>query len=335
MTSTDAREDLCLVTGATGFIGTRFCEGLMNTGAQRIRALVRSSKKSLLLPGPNIERARGDLLDAGSVSRAVQGCDIVVHLAHGDDRYAPIATRNLVEAACRSRVRRFVHVSSVVVHGFVHSENASAYAASKFEEEQIVRQAMDCGGLQGVILRPTIVYGPKGPFVTRVIEEARTGTVTVIDEGDGICNAVFVDDVCHAIEAAMVVEAALGKTMVINADHAVTWREFTLAFANLVRPPPQVRNVSAVEAYRWWADHPPAPQPPHRSLLERMARKAIRMVSPMQAPAPYPDPGRIWRESERLEYPNDDAKYLLDWSPRMDLAAGAAEVRKWLDRSAR
>jgi len=335
------RPELCLVTGATGFIGARLCERLNLAGEQRIRAFVRSPKKAAGLVGPKIEIARGNLLDADSVARAVNGCDAVIHLAHAGGSGAA-ATRNMVEAASRAGVRRFVHVSSVAVDDGLlidpHLEQASRasnassgedYRISKAEQEIIVRQAMAGNAFECVILRPTIVYGPKGPFVTRVLEEAATGIVTVIDGGVGLCNAIYVDDVCDAIEAAMVSRSAAGKAMIVNADRAVTWREFIVTFANFIQPPPQVKDISSVEARNWWAAHPPSPPSPPRPLLIKAVRKAVRMVSPKPPPPEFPDLGRIGRESEHAEFPNDDAKSLLYWTPRMDFAAGAVEIRKW------
>src|SRR5215469_14002398 len=113
--SLDEKPAMCLVTGATGFIGSRFCERLNIPGRQRVRAFVRSRKKAASLVGARVEIVRGDLLDSECASRAVKGCDVVVHLAHGDR--AATATRNLVEASCRAGVQRFVHISSMVVDG--------------------------------------------------------------------------------------------------------------------------------------------------------------------------------------------------------------------------
>lgn len=71
------------------------------------------------------------------------------------------------------------------------------YSDAKARAEKVVQRAI-ARGLPGVILRPTIVYGPYSPFVVRVIEAAPTGTIDLIDGGDGICNAVYVDDVVSA-----------------------------------------------------------------------------------------------------------------------------------------
>ena len=107
-------------------------------------------------------------------------------------------------------------------------------------------------GLPGVILRPTVVYGPYSPFVARVVQSARAGSVSLIDHGAGVCNAVYVDDVCDAICAALHSDNALGKAMFVNADRAVSWRDFNLTFANMVAPAPTVSNFAAHEVLAHW-----------------------------------------------------------------------------------
>jgi nucleoside-diphosphate-sugar epimerase len=340
----EERPRLCLLTGATGFIGTRFCERANRAGTQRFRALVRSNDGAFLV-GPAVETVQGDLLNPESISRALEGCDAVVHLAHGENHLAATATRNLVEAACRAGVQRFVHISSMSVHGPAPGPEAACestarigryneeYCDSKAEEEEIVQRAMDSGSLAGVILRPTVVYGPSGGFVKLVLDEARTGTVTVIDDGAGVCNAVFIDDVCDAIDAAIVSREALGKAMFITADEAVTWGTFIQTFADFIEPPAQVNNISSAEADAWWTAHPPSPQPGRRSLFSRALRKAARMVLPEPSPPPFPARGRIMRETVQVTFLNGEAKRLLGWIPKTDFAAGAAEIRTWLDNS--
>ena len=119
-------------------------------------------------------------------------------------------------------------------------------------------QAATAAGLRAVILRPTIVYGPYGPFVTSIVDAARErGVVTLLDEGRGICNAVYVDDVCDAIRAAIENERALGHAFFVTADRAVTWREFNLTFAEMVVPPPRVVSVDSAEVRRYWASQRP------------------------------------------------------------------------------
>lgn len=333
---------LCLVTGATGFIGSRLCTRLQWSGQQKIRAMVRSADRGAAISGPLVDIVQGDLLDRDAIARALEGCDTVIHLAHAEDDIAARATKNLVDAASRAGVQRFVHVSSISVHGpspgseAAHESTArigrygESYCDAKAEEEEIVQRAMDAGMLPGVILRPTVVYGPGGYFVASVLKEARAGNVTIVDDGNGSCNVVYVDDVCDAIEAALHSPNALGHAMFINADHAVTWREFTLALATLVNSKPDVKSVSSVDAIAWWASNPVRPPKPPRTIVHRILRKVVRTIFP-KPDLPFPPLGRISRETVQIEFANGEAKRLLNWSPQIDFPAGVARVKDWLE----
>lgn len=332
-----------LVTGATGFIGSRFCARLQWAETQKIRVLARSAEKASSISGSFVEVVEGDLLEPRAIAKALEGCDAVVHLAHADDDIAAKATRNLVDAATRAGIRRFVHVSSMSVHGpdpgpeAAHESTArigrygESYCDAKAEEEEIVRLAMDSGRLPAVVLRPTIVYGPGGSFVESIVKDARSGRVSLVDEGTGVCNVVYIDDVCDAIEAALTSPDAVGAAVFINGDRAVSWKEFVLSIASLVEPEPIVENISSADALAWWAQHPARPVKTGRSLPSKVVRRAIRMLRPKPAAPPYPSVGRIQREIVRVEFANAEAKRLLHWTPKVDFAAGVDRVKEWLD----
>jgi nucleoside-diphosphate-sugar epimerase len=103
------------------------------------------------------------------------------------------------------------------------------------------------------------------------VEAARErGTFTLLDEGRGVCNAVYVDDVCDAIRSAIENDRAVGSAFFITADRAVTWREFNLAFAEMVAPPPRIVSLSSDEVRRYWASQ----RPTVRSEIRAFARLA-------------------------------------------------------------
>lgn len=278
-----------------------------------------------------------DLLRPGQAGKALQGCDAVIHLAHGHK--GPEATRRLVEAAIRQRVRRFVHISTMSVHGPAPGAEAAReetarigrygheYSDSKAEQEEIVQAASSRGDLPVVILRPTVVYGLGGHFESQVIEQARGGEVTLFDDGVGICNPVFVDDVCDAIDAALWREEALGEAMFVNGDEQISWGEFIRAFAALVQPVPRFVNLSSAEALRYWAEHPPEPV---GGLMKRVQRKLMRLGGWRPPVAPWPAAGRVLRETFPVHFSNEKAKRLLNWSPRVGFEQGVALTRDWL-----
>jgi nucleoside-diphosphate-sugar epimerase len=331
MPTPQPRPKRCLITGASGFIGTRLCERLAAGAAQDFVRMVRNPA----LAGPQAVVA--DLLQPAQVAQALQGCDAVIHLAHGDR--GPQATRTLVDAAMAQGVQRFVYTSTMSVHGPAPGPEAAReetarigrydhdYSDSKAEQEEIVQAACDRGDLAAVILRPTVVYGPRGVFVQQIVEQALAGEVTLFDQGRGICNAVYVDDVCDAIDASLTRDEALGQAMFINADEPVSWGEFIHAFAGLVEPAPRYVELSSAEALRYWAEHPP--QQAH-GLLPRAMNKLKRMAGWRPPVAPWPPLGRVMRETFPIAFANDKAKRLLGWAPRVDFAQGVALTAQWL-----
>jgi nucleoside-diphosphate-sugar epimerase len=204
----------------------------------------------------------GSLDDRQALDRALEGCDTVVHLAYSE----PSHTRNLVQVSMRRGIRRFVHISSIAVHGPHPDQAASSesgavigrypgedYSNRKAAAEHIVQQAIQ-KGFPAIILRPTIVYGPYGPFVTSIVTTTRAlGLLVLIDEGNGICNAVYVDDVCDAIAAAIQADRGVGETFFVNGDRAVTWRDFNLAFARMVDADPPIVSLRSDDVRMYWA----------------------------------------------------------------------------------
>jgi len=258
-----------LVTGATGFIGSRLCELLSLEHRMPHRALVRQFSRAARIARLDSRLVAGDLLDVGSLDRALEGCDAVVNLAHADDRTAKAQTSNLVDACVRAGVRRLVHISSMAVHGpspnmpIVTESTApikrwrEAYSDAKAAAEAVVLAAAGQGKLAAVVLRPTIVYGPFSFFVTPIVADARQGRISLIDGGQGICNAVYVDDVCSAIIAALQRDDAVGSAFLINGDTRLTWRDFISTFAGMVEGDKVIHDHSADEiAAHWSAQRP-------------------------------------------------------------------------------
>jgi nucleoside-diphosphate-sugar epimerase len=365
-----------LITGASGFIGSRLCEKFKLQYGLPYRAAVHRFDRAARIARLGSELISFDLRQPAALDAALEGCDAVVHLAFVS---AGTAETQLVRAAKRARVKRFIHVSSMAVHGPTPGPECATeatatigrynqpYSDAKAGAEKVVQQGI-AGGLPGVILRPTIVYGPYSPFVVRVIEAARAGAIDLIDDGNGICNAVYVDDVCDAIHAALHNQNAVGQAMFVNGDRAVSWREYNLTFANMVTPPPEIRTVSSADIRNHWDALKPSLRSNAKALsrllsssdfhdqlatvplmkstirwtkvrlkkllsdngLAALRRAGGASVGRIPAPA-WPDEGRLVREDFHLEFSNALARRVLDWRPAFDLAAGAAATRTWLE----
>lgn len=258
-----------LVTGATGFIGSRLCELLSLEYRLPYRALVRDFARAARIARLDSELVAGDMQDPLSLALAVKGCDAVINLAHGDDQSAVKQTTQLVDACRYAGVRRFIHVSSMAVHGpspglsVLTEANApierwgEAYSDAKSAAEAVVTAAGNRGTLETVVIRPTIVYGPYSFFVTPIVQDARAGKISLIDGGRGICNAVYVDDVCEAIMAALDRDDAVGSAFLINGDERITWGDFITTFAGMAEGAKTIHDHSLDEIAAYWQSKRP------------------------------------------------------------------------------
>jgi nucleoside-diphosphate-sugar epimerase len=368
-----------LITGATGFIGTRLCERLALVYGLPYRALVRNYTHANRIARLDAEMVRGDLADRASIRDALDGCDAVIHLAHGDDAAAPAETRNLVAECARRGVKKFVHVSSMSVHGPAPGPACAAeatagigryadpYCRSKARAELIVQRAVR-QGFPAAILRPTVVYGPFSGFVTSIVAAARSGSITLIDDGRWTCNAVYVDDVCDAIRAALERDEAIGRPCFVNGQ-PVTWREFALGFARMVSADTDVVSLSSDEIRAYWEKQRPSLQTNLRALLklvaspelhktlasvpafavgirsakravvrrlsseslQRLKKRAARPAGASGASVGVPNPGRLIRETCRVAFSTERAREVLRWQPAHDFERGAMKTRAWLE----
>src|SRR5213075_1472161 len=118
---------LAFVTGATGFLGSHVARVLADQGAD-LRVLVRSTSSLRNLEGLKAETATGDLRDAGSLEKAMAGCDMVFHVAADYRLWVKDpaemyqsnvgGTRSILESARKNGVQRLVYTSSVATVGF-------------------------------------------------------------------------------------------------------------------------------------------------------------------------------------------------------------------------
>jgi nucleoside-diphosphate-sugar epimerase len=276
-----------LVTGATGFIGSRFCERLSLEHHVPYRALVRQFSRAARIARLDCELAGGDMLDPSSLVRALEGCDAVVNLAHADDKTAARQTSNLADACERAGVRRLVHISSMAVHGpapgiAVVTEKTAPikrwdepYCDAKVAAEAVVMAAAKRGALATVILRPTIVYGPFSFFVTPIAQDARHGKISLIDGGRGVCNAIYVDDVCDAIMAALHRDDAVGGAFLLNGDSRLTWRDFITTFAAMVDGAKTIQDHSREEIEAYWRAQRPRARDSFKAAIRLAASPAF------------------------------------------------------------
>lgn len=238
--------NLVLVTGASGFIGGRLVEKLMQEHDVRVRVLAPHFGRCARVARFPVELCRGDLADPLSLRRACDGVDTVFHLAYsGASPAANISgASHLGEAAVASGVRRFVHVSTISVYGETppgplaesdpRGRITDPYSATKAAVEKIFLELHLKKGLPLVVLQPTIVYGPfGGAWTVKPLSQVQAGRFVLPANGQGVCNAVYVDDVADACLLAAQREKAVGECFLISGAAPVTWERFYRAYERM------------------------------------------------------------------------------------------------------
>ena len=222
---------LVLLTGASGFIGTRIQSLLLKRG-YHLRILTRKPGSKL----SSIDCFVGDLTDALACRRATENVNIVIHAAGSKrdaTRFSMVnvqGTQNLLDAAVYKGVERFVHISSVGVIGAdplkskVFGEDIpcnprNEYERSKWEAEKLVQRSA-IKGLRVAILRPANVFGDGDPEqgLLMLIRSVKNGRFVYLGGRFAICNYVFVEDVANACITLAEHPAAVGHTYNLSDD---------------------------------------------------------------------------------------------------------------------
>ena len=248
------QEQTIFVTGATGFIGGRVCERLVQAGATRVRALVHSAHRAARISRLPIELCPGNLLDPSSLRLALADASLVIHCGLGDARGIVRGTENLLRICIQAGVKRFVHISTAAVYGLTpppgcETEDAPVrftrdqYCDNKARAEQTVLKFAK-RGMPAVILRPSIVFGPFSAWSTRLIEDLRNNRVVLIDGGRGACNTTYVDNLVDAIFLSLENERAVGHTFFITDGEPITWGDFVRAHIAILQHESELREVS-------------------------------------------------------------------------------------------
>jgi uncharacterized protein YbjT (DUF2867 family) len=216
-----------LVTGGSGFVGGHVVHELRARDLQ-VRCLVRDPRKGAKLAALGCELVEGDMSDPGSLGRAVDGIETVVHfvaIRQGRDRdfqrVMVDGTRDLLAAAKAAGVGRFVLMSALGVSE--ETKDLVPYYRAKWKMEEQVRAS----GLPYVIFRPSFVFARDGGILPTFAKLARYAPVTPITgSGKQRIQPIWVDDVAAYFADAVTRDDLAGKTYELGGPDVVTWNEF-------------------------------------------------------------------------------------------------------------
>lgn len=267
-----------LVTGGTGFLGSRLCRRLVAQG-HRVRVLCRPTSDMRILEELPVERVLGDVTDRESVERAVRDQEVVFHAAAdisywGRDgerqmRVNAEGTRHVAQACRKECVRRLVHVSSVAAIGIptvpaqpatedfpfnLEGAGLTYHLSKRRAEEEVTAEVRR--GLDAVVVNPASIFGPYGSFYrgAEMMRKVRGSPVVPCFTG-GLC-AVHVDDVIDGILAALQ-RGDRGERYILGGEN-VTFRALVERTARMlglrrgvVPVPPLVTGLAAAILEPW------------------------------------------------------------------------------------
>lgn len=299
-----------LVTGAGGFIGSHLVEQLVLEG-YTVRAYTHYNAANNWynleqLPRAILDSAEivaGDIGDSYSVDRAVQGCEIVYHLAAligiPYSYIAPaayvstniIGTLNVLQACRRHGVRRLIHTSTSEVYGtaqYVPIDELhpivgqSPYSATKIAADKLVESFWNSFDLPACIIRPFNTYGPRQSaraIIPTIITQALSGKKLKLGNLDPVRDLTFAVDTAHGFIAASKAPAVLGEVVNLGTGEGFSVYEVVQHIMTLLG-----KEIAIEE---------------DQSRIRPAKSEVMRLISN-----------------------NTKATTLMDWSPRFDLKTG-------------
>jgi nucleoside-diphosphate-sugar epimerase len=229
-----------LVTGGSGFTGSWLVKQLCEKGYD-VRTLVRDKKKGMaVLDGYDVEFIEGDITDENTVEKAVKNTEKVFHIAAAfrtagikDKTYWDInvgGTEKLLKASLNSNVAKFIHCSTVGVHGNV--KNGPANENSPFSPGDIYQETKAAGelkalafgrenGLPITVIRPCPIYGPGDLRLLKLFKLSSRKIVPVLGAGKIYFQMVYVEDLARAFILASETDRFNGEVFIAGGDDAL------------------------------------------------------------------------------------------------------------------
>ncbi len=312
-----------LVTGASGFIGSALCDELLKRGA-RVIGVVRSMEASRAVSSGVDLRVVADISNNVAWASYLQGVDCIIHLAAfvhetptgplvaAQKQYQSLnvdATECLAQAAVQAGVTRFIYISSVKVHGektepgeaFSEANSpdpVGPYAESKLYAEYALRRIEHEHGLEVVVMRPPLVYGPgvKANFL-RLIRSIERGYPLPLANVENRRSFVYLGNLVDILANAVSNPAAAGETFLVSDGEDVS-------------TPRLIRTIT----YFFARDAKLIPVPVQ--LLKLLGNISGGTAS-------------INRLIDSLVIDNGKAKRVLDWQPPYTMTQGLEQTVQW------
>lgn len=280
-----------LITGGTGFTGSRLIPLLLQNGIE-VRALTRPTSDRSPLSALRVEWVTGDLSNAESLTSALRGVDALVNIASLGFGHADSILRSAKEAG----VKRGIFISTTAIFTQLNAGSKSIRLAAE--------EAIQASGLDYTILRPTMIYGsPRDRNMWRLIRLLRvTPILPIFGDGESLQQPIFVDDVAQAVLLVLQNKITIGKSYNIAGKAPLTYNQI-------------IDTVANVLGKRVWKLH--LPYMPIVGTLQFTERIKLRL--PIKAE-------QVLRLNEDKAFSYEDAQRDFGFSPRSFEAGIKTEI---------
>lgn len=328
-----------LVTGAAGFIGSHLVDSLSADGIP-VKSFVRPNCNLSNLQGSDSEIIYGDIKDPHSLHKAMEDVDIVYHMAavsrHDVNvpktEYHAInveGTKNVLEAAKSTGVKRLVFTSTIEAVGMSKGERPlnedtspapmNIYGKTKLEAEILVRAYHIQHGMDTVVVRPPMTYGPRDLILCqRLFKIIQHGFYPIIGNGQALTEFCFVKNQVHGIRLAAE-KGKAGEVYFISDDHSYTIEEI-------------IKAIALELGVRVATPHIPVPLALAIGLIFELLSKILRFypfVIPQTGRPPFSRKTVEWTSESRLYCDISKAKKELGYKPQYSLGEGIRETVRW------
>jgi nucleoside-diphosphate-sugar epimerase len=255
--------NMVLVTGANGFIGRELCNRILGER----RPLRAASRSGTAFEGA--DNVMFDMEKTDDFASYLCGIDVIIHLAARAHQLKDKATDPLgafismnrdaslrfMQAAAENGVKRFVYVSSIGVNGnwtvpghpFTEADPPrpqEPYAVSKYEAELALAELAAASGMELVVVRPPLVYGPNAPGnFARMIKLVNTGLPLPLGAIDNVRSFIYVRNLVDALLVCALRPQAVGRTYVVSDGEDISTPGLIAAIATMTNKPVRLLPV--------------------------------------------------------------------------------------------
>jgi nucleoside-diphosphate-sugar epimerase len=351
------------IVGASGFVGNRAAE-VFHAQGHEILPIVRSTASADRLMLKNLDYQIASAFDRSALEVAFKGCDVVIHSILGSPGLIRGSVEPAYRAAQKAGVRRIIYLSSMIVHRsapaigtteaspLIEKQPFPAHPAKIYAERKLLK-LWKSGSVEVAIFRPGIVFGPRSRWVSELANQLSQGTAYFINEGRGICNSVYIDNLIHAIHLGMTVPEADGEAFFVGDREQVTWFDFYRPFAEAFGvDPSQIPNLTVPEfphnwkkelissvlnsqfAQKFLASVPEDLKQNLKNLVPKRNKPSAENVEKVGT-KPEPVVTEMMAELQQSQYklPFDKAERILGYAPIVSFDEGCRRSIAWLSES--